>query len=441
MSARILHGDCFERMRELPDNSVDSVVTDPPYGIRFMGRAWDGEDIINRAKQRAGQAQPMGKNGLPRINPRVSMAESAGTYDFRHDAMRKFQEWTSDWAAEAFRVLKPGGHILVFASPRTYHRMACGVEDAGFEVRDSLMWLFAEGFPKSRNISKAIDTEAGVERKVIGNHPSPAANKAGGKSLRMSTEGMPSTAVLTAPATESAKQWDGWGTALKPAHEPVLMARKPVEGTVAANVLKYGTGAINVDGCRIPTTDTIPTTDNQNITGGAYKSDNSGREKVSTFVQHDNGRWPANILLDGSDEVTAAFPDAPGQLGPSSDNQRTRGNCYGALSHGGKQYTPRNDEGSAARFFYTAKASGEDRGYDNEHETVKPTDLMQYLCRLVTPPSGLVLDPFSGSGSTGKAALREGFRFIGIEQQFKHAEYSVRRIVNDSPLFNIATLE
>jgi DNA modification methylase len=438
LSARILYGDNLVRMKELEDNSVDAIVTDPPYGIRFMGLSWDGADIIKRTLQRAGQAQPLTKKGLPRVNPRVSYAESAGSYDFRPDAMRKFQQWTQEWAEEAYRVLKPGGHILVFASPRTYHRMACGVEDAGFTVRDQIMWLFGSGFPKSRNVSKAIDEESGADREPDTYSGPNDKNNVYGDNM-----GGGVTLKRGAAATPEAAQWDGWGTALKPAHEPVLMARKPMDaGTVAANVLLHGTGAINIDGCRIQTTDVIPATVNQNIIGRAYGADNLGRESVSTFVQHEEGRWPANVIHDGSEEALEFMPDSEGSKPQIMNRGGANGKQYSG-GYSGQQgvITGYADEGSAARYFYSAKASGEDRGYDNEHETVKPTDLMQYLCRLVTPPGGLILDPFSGSGSTGKAALREGFRFIGIEQQLAHAEYSVRRIIDDSPLFNVAILE
>ena len=308
--AKTACGNCLQKMKTLPSNSVDSVVTDPPYGLAFMGKKWD--------------------------------------YD-----VPSVEVWQ-----ECLRVLKPGGHLLAFAGTRTQHRMAVRIEDAGFEIRDMIAWVYGSGFPKSLDVSKAIDKAAGAEREVVG-------YSAGfGKGSTFSSEyqtaqgyrpaytekaGQP--APITAPATEAAKQWQGWGTALKPALEPITVARKPLTGTVAANVLEHGTGALNVDGCR---------------------------------VGDEAGRFPANMIHDGSDEVVGLFPESNGQ-------------------------------GSAARFFYCAKTSKKDRGTDNKHPTVKPTELMKYLCRLVTPPNGTVLDPFMGSGSTGKACMLEGFNFIGIE--------------------------
>jgi len=358
---QILHGDCVERMAELPDASIDSIVTDPPYGLGFMGRKWD--------------------IGVPAV----------------------------DVFAECLRVLKPGGHLLAFGGSRTYHRLAVAVEGAGFEIRDQIMWVYGSGFPKSRNVGREVEG------------------------------------------------WDGWGTALKPAHEPIVVARKPLTGTVAANVLAHGTGALNIDGCRIETT--------ENLNGGAYakttKSDGVSQSMAGPLGNAVNrefaqpaGRWPANLIHDGSDEVLAAFPDAPGQMAKAAEggDRRKEQHVYGVMMRGSNGADPRQEiDKSAARFFYCAKASRKDRneGCDafeekalnwssgtqnpgsfqsagtkkaakNHHPTVKPTELMRYLCRLVTPPGGTVLDPFMGSGSTGKAAILEGFDFIGIE---KEAEY------------------
>lgn len=355
--------DCRDAMSLfLPDNSVDAIVCDPPYGLAFMGKKWDYD--------------------VPGV----------------------------DIWAECLRVLKPGGHLLAFAGTRTQHRMAVRIEDAGFEIRDMIAWVYGSGFPKSLDVSKALDKAAGAEREVVGRHANPAGNKAGGNSLNMSAVGMPDVAYITAPATDAARQWQGWGTALKPALEPITMARKPLVGTVAANVLAHGTGGLNIDGCRVP---------------GAYETRDRATDGGSSmfglgagggaFVPTE-GRWPANLIHDGSDDVVAAFPQAKGQQGaltgsePSSKTANTFGEFAGRVPS-----EPRGDTGSAARFFYCAKASKADRGAENTHPTVKPTDLMAYLCRLVTPPGGVVLDPFMGSGGTGKAALREGFGFIGCE--------------------------
>lgn len=315
----LLHGDCLERLRELPDCSVDACVTDPPYGLRFMGKAWD--------------------------------------YD-----VPQAEVWR-----EVLRVLKPGGHLLAFAGTRTQHRMAVQIEDAGFEIRDLIAWVYGSGFPKSRNLSG---------------------------------------------------EWQGWGTALKPALEPITVARKPLGGTVAENVLRHRTGAINVDGCRVGSEKrwNPPVGELTGIGSTRKVSKGNGREVI--------GRWPANLIHDGSDEVVGLFPESKSCNTPSS--AKPEGKILGGARSQGTIYP--GDSGSAARFFYCAKASKADRGVDNSHPTVKPTELMRYLVRLVTPPSGVVLDPFMGSGSTGKAAALEGFRFIGIEREAEYLEIARKRI-------------
>lgn len=360
-------GDCLHVMRGMPAASVDSIVTDPPYGLAFMGKKWD--------------------------------------YDVPS---------TEIWA-ECLRILKPGGHLLAFAGTRTQHRMAVRIEDAGFEIRDMLAWVYGSGFPKSHNLTG---------------------------------------------------EWEGFGTALKPALEPITMARKPLAGTVAANVLAHGTGAMNIDGCRIATDPAIDdprlggvgTWSSDKMAKNVYEGGYSGKEVASSPL----GRWPANLLHDGSAEVLALFPDSKGQQGAVRGTEASKtgdANCYGEF--GRVPFAARGDTGSAARFFYCAKASKADRdegleafekqsggmvsntsgqhmtrrddGYEvapraNIHPTVKPTDLMRYLCRLVTPPGGLVLDPFMGSGSTGKAALLEGFGFVGIERAYEYLPISMGRI-------------
>lgn len=382
-------GDCLETLRTLPDCSVDSVVTDPPYGIRFMGKSWDGEDIEARAAYRASMpshAPACGPNGGHR-----SVAAEAGKYDLTPEGMRAFQAFTLEWATECLRVLKPGGHLLSFAAARTYHHMAVGIEMAGFEIRDQIMWVFGSGFPKSHNLK--------------GEH-------------------------------------DGKGTALKPAHEPICMARKPFTGTVAANVAVHGTGALNIDACRIHGADAQATEYTQKrMAPGHVVNDTGAWKQDAQFTGTlKAGRWPANLIHDGSPEVVAMFP---AEAGASS---RVRGTEASAASVGlitghrdRVEGAFHGDSGSAARFFYCAKTSRTDRHEGltnpgpqftrgttlrkventattgNNHPTVKPTDLMAYLLRLVTPAGGVALDPFMGSGSTGKAAMREGFRFIGCE--------------------------
>lgn len=349
--------DCLEVLRELPDNSIDSIITDPPYGLRFMNKAWD--------------------------------------YD-----IPKKEIW-----AECLRVLKPGGHLLAFGGARTYHRMACAIEDAGFEIRDQIMWIYGKGVPKSLDVSKAIDKAAGAERtEIVGVKPGHEkfANRTNGTGFktegwdrpwRADPDAVARSHMVFAPVTDAARQWQGWGTALKPAHEPIVVARKPLVGTVAENVLEHGTGALNIDGCRVASNESTARKSGANVrVYGASRARGNVRGG-------DSGRWPANVIHDGNDEVIALFPESKA--------------------------------GSAARFFYCAKASNKDRGEDNNHPTVKPTELMRYLCRLVTPPGGLILDPFMGSGSTGKAALREGFRFIGCEIDEHYCEIARARIEHE----------
>ena len=441
MTHTIINSDCLEYLRSLQDNTFDSIVTDPPYGLSFMGMKWDYD--------------------VPSV----------------------------DIWRECLRVLKPGGHLLSFAGTRTQHRMAVNIEDAGFEIRDMIAWVYGLGFPKSMDVSKAIDKvngEAGrlhkftawmrttglagkqindatgtfmgshyltdksqpaiptpelwaklrplcgdvpvwvdelveriaAEREVVGQKTvNGEEGTAGGyqngiASVRGSDISVQRQINITAPATDAAKQWQGWGTALKPSLEPVTMARKPLMGTVAENVLAHGTGALNIDGCRV-SGEATPINKLEKWSG-------FGQEKSPDYIQEikTKGRWPANLIHDGSDEVTGLF-------------------------------------GTAARFFYCAKASKKDRdeGLEdmpsqmaggvsgradgtlgsitmsrNVHPTVKPTTLMRYLCRLITPPNGTILDPFAGSGSTGKAAKMEGFNFVGIEREKEYCKIAKKRI-------------
>lgn len=422
---RILTGDCLELIRTLPDNSVDSVVTDPPYGIRFMGKSWDGQDIVDRAAYRASMpshAGVCGPNGGHR-----SIAAEAGKYDLTPMGMRAFQHFTLLWAIECLRVLKPGGHLLSFAAARTYHHMAVGIEAAGFEIRDQIMWVFGSGFPKSHNLQ--------------GEH-------------------------------------EGWGTALKPAHEPICMARKPLIGTVAANMAAHGTGAIHIDACRIATDEAlragsggIPCRHDENVPRTRLGEASAERRYTDSggtnFAMKPGprggdaaGRWPANLIHDGSDEVVALFPAEAGASAPVKGTEASRASVGIITGERARVVGAFHaDSGSAARFFYCPKTSrrdrnegceamkrkplhwssgnqnpgsfqseGTDKTSQNNHPTVKPTDLMAYLLRLVTPPGGTTLDPFMGSGSTGKAAIREGFQFIGCELDEQYAAIARVRI-------------
>jgi len=388
---RLFLGDCLDALRQLPDASVDAVVTDPPYGLSFMGKKWDYD--------------------VPTV-----------------------EVW-----AECLRVLKPGGHLLAFAGTRTQHRMAVRIEDAGFEIRDMIAWVYGSGFPKSLDVSKAIDRAAGAERDFtpVGSSvkrliPGADQDKTGSW---LKDDGRTYQPGVSAPATEAARQWAGWGTALKPALEPITVARKPLTGTVAKNVQTYGTGALNIDGCRVGEREKRMLNRGGSIGYG-------GSEPQGVVEDGGCGRWPANLIHDGSEEATGLL-------------------------------------GEAARFFYSPKADGTDRdeGLEdmpvrseawfqtgngasgkpssievskgprapraNNHPTVKPTDLMQYLCRLVTPPGGTVLDPFMGSGSTGKAAQMEGFRFIGCERDPDYFAIAKARIetAHGSLFANIADVE
>jgi len=373
--------------------SIDAIVSDPPYGLGFMGKEWD--------------------HGVP----------------------------GEPFWAEALRVAKPGAHLVAFGGSRTFHRLTCAIEDAGWEVRDCLMWIYGSGFPKSLNVSKAIDKAAGAKREVIGESPWSNAKMDAGRgvsglrqagSFAGGYEAARVNVLVTAPATDAARQWSGWGTALKPAYEPIILARKPLRGTVARNVQTFGTGAINVDGCRVGTfVNTTPSgVDRRNATLAAAGYRPGTYQMGATTPAGGIGRWPANVLLDeaAASLLDEASGDTQSRVGRPRAS-KAPGDGYG-MTHTGAEYA---DRGGASRFFYTSKASGKDRGreeHGNDHPTVKPTDLMRWLCRLVTPPGGLILDPFMGSGSTGVAAVAEGFRFVGIDIEQHHVDIAERRLKN-----------
>lgn len=375
----ILHGDCLETLKTFESNSIDAIVTDPPYGIAFMGKRWD--------------------------------------YD-----VPSVEVWR-----ECLRVLKPGGHMLAFGGTRTYHRLVTAIEDAGFEIRDQIQWIFGQGFPKSLDVSKAIDKEAGATREVVGYYASPEGTSgASNHQERIGTStrigGLP---AITAPATDSAREWEGWGTALKPANEPICLARKPLsESTVAKNVLKWGTGALNIDGCRVGSGGHLKWERPRDM--GFHGGTDTG---PCAALESTQGRFPANLILD--EESAAALDAQSGVSDARGGRQRVEDSAamgYHGGASGGHQKVVRNDSGGTSRFFYVAKASKADRGEGNGHPTVKPTALMAYLCRLITPPGGLVLDPFAGSGSTGVGALREGFRFVGIEREDQYVAIAAARV-------------
>ena len=416
-----LIGNCLDSLKNLPDNSVDSIVTDPPYGLSFMGKKWD--------------------------------------YD-----VPSVEIWK-----EAFRVLKPGGHLLSFFGTRTYHRGVIKIEDAGFDIRDQIMWIYGSGFPKSTDVSKRIDKEAGAEREVIGdssNSRNRSKHNTSVKLLASQHKGTNEELKITAPSTESAKQWQGWGSALKPANEPIVVARKPLEKglTLAENVLKYGTGAINIDQSRIKCLPGEKPSGSGNGQKNTVALSGDRNDLVGGSHTPDQGRWPANIIFDETaaellDEQSGTLKSGGKQgaeyLTENADNQ------YGfGKNNGDKQSSSfYGSSGGASRFFYVAKASKSERnkglegmplvesGIKNDsgrgfsesdphkkilnqnfHPTVKPIKLMEYLIKLVTPPNGTVLDPFMGSGSTGVAAKQLGFKFIGCEMSEEYMQIAEKRI-------------
>jgi len=576
----ILNMDVMAGLATLADESIDACVTDPPYGLGFMGKEWDtfkpgsvkqAERLVKREPIVSDNPNLNGRRRSPAISP------SQIEYDESLTGHRGFQVWTEKWARGVLRVLKPGGHLLCSGSPRSYHRMACGIEDAGFEVRDAVLWLFSQGFPKSHNfgckcgikstakhvvrrvpetdLSEAISTptaenevlQHGVSQQDLQGARKPehsevgpgqpgmegrgdvqaeqgelyrpevcavpagvrgdgaegrlrdGASVGGGEAPRAllgEDGGSPSrgpqykeqrrresgavrkqrraqeTGVggKTCARCGGLIDWAGWGTALKPAWEPIVVARKALTGTVSDNVERFGTGALNIDGCRV-----------EGAAGaGVWGSSNKACQDGRTFnaspdgegfrsERHRAGRWPANVIHDGSECVVAGFPDEAGAAAPvhkrNGDKFRnTFGSFAGDVDEKGSTF--HGDSGSAARFFYVPKADRADRddgmsGFDkkplhwssgdqspgtfqstntdrtarNNHPTVKPTDLMRYLCALVTPPGGLVLDPFMGSGSTGRGALLVDFQFIGIEREAEYVEIACSRIREISPLF------
>lgn len=423
---QLYHGDCRDVLAALPDESVHAVVTDPPYGLEFMGKGWDApwqESGINTDAGMSATGYADGGDRLPRptftssTNPNcvncggkqrgrrdgtaivaVCTCEDPRFPNTRAVEMRAFQQWCEAWARECLRVLKPGGHMLAFGGSRTWHRLASAVEDAGFEIRDSIAWLYGSGFPKSLNVEKAIER--------IDQH--------------------------------EALDWRGWGTALKPAFEPIVVARKPLVGTVAANVLAFGTGALNVDGCRVGTDDVLTGSGSPPLKyAGANHRPFHDTAKSRGVNQHPAGRWPANVVLD--DSQAAELDRQSGKL-TSGANPARRGtdkfrDAYGDFK-GQEECTPARgaDTGGASRFFptfrYEAKAPASERPRVDgvAHPTVKPLALMQFLVRLVTPPGGVVLEPFAGSGTTLEAALAEGFACIGVEREADYLPLIMTRI-------------
>ena len=402
---QLINSDCLQALKDIPDNSIDSLVTDPPYGWKFMGKKWDYD--------------------IPSI-----------------------EVWQ-----ECLRVLKPGAHALVCCGTRTQHRMAVNLEDAGFEIRDLIAWVYGSGFPKGLNIGKAIDKIQGNEKEITGKDKSMAGDFTGGEYN----------------ITKGTSEWEGWGTALKPSMELWTLCRKPLIGTVAQNVLEYGTGGINIDGCRVPAeegfADWVSKTANPNGTNkgiGRYGDGFQGIGKTfDNYKPKSDARFPANLIHDGSDEVVGLFPESNGCQPHNIKSTVDKYDGWGSITKKSGELIGYEGGGSAARFFYCAKASKSERNMGcegleevmkkgngshngrvdtdpvsarfqtmtkNHHPTVKPISLMRYLCRLITPPRGMVLDPYMGSGSTGIACKLEGFDFIGIEIDPEYIKIAEARI-------------
>ena len=383
----ILHsGDCLYRLRDLDSNSIDSCVTDPPY------------HLTNNTGSRSpnpGQYTPIGKPKEPK-GGFMGKQWDGGDIAFQRDTWER-----------VFRVLKPGAHLLAFGGTRTYHRLACAIEDAGFEIRDQVQWMFGQGFPKSLNV--AIEFEQRLCKQIV----------RGGRKIWVYIADGADMARVPPFRDDDANEWAGFGTALKPAVEPICLARKPLsESTVAANVLKWGTGALNIDGCRVGT-DGATKRSHQEAYGAEGRADQGGGQNWRTgheIIELNQGRWPANVIHDGSEEATAGFPTDL-KSGDLTGQPRTENNIYGsAASTLGTPRYHQGDSGSAARYFYSAKADSDDR-LGSKHPTVKPLDLIEYLERLVTPPGGTILDPFAGTGTAGEAAFRQGFKAVLIERE------------------------
>jgi len=474
----VCQGDCCEVLKNVAADTFTAVVCDPPYGLEFMGKEWDKLGAHTEARTRREK-----EIKHPIKGPYIR----AGVNGYGRNGVA-MQLWHQQWAEAVLRVLKPGGFLLAFGGTRTHHRLICGLEDAGFEIRDCLMWLYGSGFPKSLNISKAIDKAAGAERDMIATRRGTGNTKMCGLARG---KGFGVTVEETVPATPAAKQWDGYGTSLKPAWEPIIVAMKPLDGTFAANALKHGVAGVNVDGCRIGTDWTTDPTRRGWQGGNATNSKSifgtSGQQIQGVLSKpHSSGRFPANLILshhpecvqvgvkkvratgggptpgkskstdeiygeyakrslvhhrdaDGLETVEAwdCHPDCPMGMFPESHSTKGNGTSNDPWLGGGL-WNDRNtysDSGSAARFFYCAKASRKERTcngqVDNKHPTVKPLALMRYLLTLVTYPGGnYILDPFCGSGSTLVACKQLGLKAMGIDKDRQSVTLSRARLAD-----------
>lgn len=457
----LICADCLDAMRRMEPDTFDAIVTDPPYGLSFMGKEWDSFGCDTR--------QPGDGHYTKVDNPNGRSKVRYGYGNKLRDSMASFQEAMTPVFTEALRVSKPGAHLLCFGGTRTYHRMACAIEDAGWEVRDCIMWVYGSGFPKSMDVAKAIDKASGYVGEVIGERTVDVGMQGGNMHAGRKQQQQQQVRSLS----EQASEWKGWGTALKPAWEPIVIARKPLDGTVANNVLTWGCGAMNIDACRVP----VGIDDEVFVKNPHTKSKGSDAYGTNCYGKYNatnrdydpsNGRFPANLAHDGSDDVLMLFPDTgkssggggvkyvgkdvycggytgknyEGNVGMGdSGNAGRYFNTFRAgedsadrtyADKGGTNFAAkpgmRRESTSADRFFYCAKASKADRGEGNDHPTVKPNRLMRWLVRLVCPRGGVVLDPFMGSGSTGVACLDEGMRFVGIDRDEHYVDIARTRM-------------
>lgn len=486
LDAQVVCADNMQAMACMPDGSVDAIVTDPPYGLGFMGHEWD-QPGTEFAAGKKGTANGGQWNRPGRIGPADRGSVVVGTYDRTLGGSQRFQAWCEAWAREALRVLKPGGHAVVFGAPRTFHRLTCGMEDAGFEIRDCLMWIFGSGFPKSLDVSKAIDRDACAEREDLG--PSPTHHGGGTTDVYAQDGWTANKARLTAPATVEARRWDGWGTALKPGYEPIVLARKPLVTTVARTVLEHGTGAINVDACRIETAGAVGETSEGRWPANMVLSHTEDCVLLGTHDVQSNGHFPAargpsgygssglqgqaDLVERRSREETVesweCAPECPVRMLDEQSGELRSGFMAAGTEREGAGYRgglgsqvrhdTHGDSGGASRFFYCAKTSRSEReagldGFEwralhwsdgeqnpgsfqsegtrrvsrNDHPTVKPLELMRWLIRMVTPPGGVVLDPFAGSGTTNCAAALEGVACVGVDRDEHYVSIARARV-------------
>lgn len=420
----LLNDDCLNALKKIPDNSIEAVCTDPPYGL---SRQPDIAEVMQHW-----------------INGDTYEHKSTG---FMGKSWDSFVPGPEYWR-EVYRVLKPGGHAAIFAGSRTQDLMSIALRFAGFEIRETIMWVYGSGMPKSLDVSKAIDKSFGAEREVVGVRKHPTLKDTSkidrqGNHQFNGANTIKDEWELTAPATDQAKQWQGWGTALKPAYEPIILVRKPLEGTVAQNVLKWGVGGINIDECRVELSNEADKAQFEfNHAVGTRLPEEYADKKLGLheggWMQQvgekdmPTGRWPANLCHDGSDEVVEMFPSSGSGNGKGAYNYAGReyDNKDTSMFNGDKPQAPSNynETGSAARFFYSSKATKKDRGEGNTHPTVKPVKLMEWLVKMITPAKGKCLDPFMGSGSTGIAAIRTGRKFIGIEMDEGYFQIAKKRI-------------